>query len=722
MNSNCSRRRGIIAGVAMTVLYATGAGADYEAGQAAWDAGRHVEAVAAWQEAAQANDARAMLALGRAFVAGVGVPQDYVEAHKWLNLAAGLGNLDAVAERDALAAEMTVGERAEARGLARAWRTAGAPPVADASPPDTAEAIAAAPSTTGAPPERALREAQTLLATLGYAPGPADGHWGRRSIEAYRRFLGDAGMEPSDVLTPEALRAMREKARAVADAKAAPAVPPDALHQAVQAADLDALAAALAAGREADARDGRGWTPLMHAANLGHVLMVPPLLDAGADVNLRAADGATALFMATALGHTGIIELLSRAGADVSIEGPRGKTAVDVARARYGDADAARASGESPAVQALLQGRTLLDIEAEAAFARAEASGTPAAYENYLAAYPTGRRSEKARAALQELRDIAFFEQAKAQGTAEGYEAYLERLPTGLFADEARRLLNLLDLSATGWQEGRTFRDCGDCPEMVIVAAGSFMMGSPASEEGRHDNEGPEHRVTFRQPFAIAKHEVTFAEFRRFVEETGHSLVSGDPDHDSCLTRKSGDWALHPDVSWRQPGFSQSDTHPVVCVNWKDAKAYVRWLSRRTGVQYRLPSEAEWEYAARAGSRTRYDWGDAIGRNRANCAGCDDRWGGASTSPVGSFAPNAFGLHDLHGNVFEWVEDCWNDSYEGAVTDGGAWKRGDCGKRVCRGGSWAEGSTGLRSAYRIWSGPASRAAELGFRVARTLTP
>lgn len=691
-------RWGIIAGAAMTALYATGASADYEAGQAAWDGGRHVEAVAAWQGAAQAGDARAMLALGRAFVAGVGVPQDYVEAHKWLNLAAGLGNLDAVAEREALAAEMTAAERAEARGLARAWRTAADPPVADAPPPDTAQALPATPSATGAPPERALREAQTLLAALGYAPGPADGQWGRRSIDAYRSFLGDAGMEPSDVLTPEALRAMREKARAVADATAAPALPPDALHQAVQAGDLNALAAALQAGAEVNARDGRGWTPLMHAANVGHVLMVPPLLETGADMNLRAADGATALFIATALGHTGIIELLSRAGADVSIEGPRGKTAVDVAQARYGDADAARASGESPAVQALLQGRTLLDIEDAAAFARAEALGTLAAYEDYLAAYPTGRQAEQARAALPESREIALFEQAKAEGTAEGYEAYLEGFPTGLLADEARRLLNLLGLSATGWQEGRTFRDCEVCPEMVVVPAGSFMMGSPASEKGRSDYEGPLHRVTIPAPFAVGKYEVTFAEW------------------DACEAAGGCSGFVPSDWGWGR------GNRPVINVSWRDAEAYARWLSQRTGERYRLLSEAEWEYAARAGSQTRYAWGDDMGRGQANCKGCGSRWSETSTAPVGSFSPNAYGLHDMHGNVREWVRDCWNEDYAGAPADGTAWLQGDCERRGVRDGSWSHHPAVLRSAVRYWYKIDSPSPTLGFRVVRPIAP
>ena len=160
---------------------------------------------------------------------------------------------------------------------------------------------------------------------------------------------------------------------------------------------------------------------------------------------------------------------------------------------------------------------------------------------------------------------------------------------------------------------------------------------------------------------------------------------------------------------------------PVINVSWEDAQAYVRWLSRETGQGYRLLSEAEWEYVARAGSRTAYHWGGDIGRNRANCRRCGSRWDDKRTAPAGSFAANEFGLHDVHGNVWEWVEDCWNASYRGAPEDGSAWESGDCRLRVMRGGSWDYRPSYLRSALRIRSSAANRNFQLGFRVARTLT-
>ena len=240
------------------------------------------------------------------------------------------------------------------------------------------------------------------------------------------------------------------------------------------------------------------------------------------------------------------------------------------------------------------------------------------------------------------------------------------------------------------------FRDCEGCPEMAIVPAGSYMMGSTDSESGRYRDEGPVHRVTMAQPFAVGVYEVTFAQW------------------DTC--RRDGVCSHAPsDEGWGR------GSRPVMNVSWHDAKEYVRWLSRKTGKGYRLLSEAEWEYVARAGTRTRYWWGDEVGHGWTNCSDCGSRWDGDSTAPVGSFVANAFGMYDVHGNVEEWVEDCWHGGYAGAPSDGSAWTAGgNCEDRVLRGGSWFSGSRGLRSADRFRYAAGDRNDVIGFRVARIL--
>ena len=280
-------------------------------------------------------------------------------------------------------------------------------------------------------------------------------------------------------------------------------------------------------------------------------------------------------------------------------------------------------------------------------------------------------------------------------------------------------------------QPGRVFRDCPECPEMVVVPAGSFTMGSPSSEEGRHDSEGPQYRVTIREPFAVGKYEVTRGEFARFIDATGHSTGN------ACWTHEHGEWETRTGRGWRDPGYRQDERHPVACVSWDDAKAYVRWLSRLTGERYRLLSEAEWEYAARAGTRSSRYWGDDVWAQCDHSNGADEtakeqysdwtvatcRDGSVHTARVGSYGENGFGLSDMLGNVWEWVEDCWHGSYAGAPTDGSAWVLGSgCGRRVLRGGSWDYDPRDLRSAFRNWRSTENRSDSSGFRVSRTLTP
>ena len=267
----------------------------------------------------------------------------------------------------------------------------------------------------------------------------------------------------------------------------------------------------------------------------------------------------------------------------------------------------------------------------------------------------------------------------------------------GVLVKRAKNLLEELEQGPT-LKVGEVFRDCDECPQMVVVPAGSFMMGSPESEEGRDDDEGPEHRVEIGEAFAVGAYEVTFEEWDACVAAGGCGRYRPD------------------DKDWGRGG------RPVINVSWEDAQAYVEWLSRKTGKQYRLLSEAEWEYAARGGSGTRYWWGDEIGSGRANCDGCGSRWDDEQTAPVRSFRGNGYGLYDMHGNVWEWVQDCWNDNYRGAPTDGKVWKSGDCSRRVLRGGSWNFIPRLLRAASRLRIDTGDRGNYFGFRLARTLAP
>jgi formylglycine-generating enzyme required for sulfatase activity len=241
---------------------------------------------------------------------------------------------------------------------------------------------------------------------------------------------------------------------------------------------------------------------------------------------------------------------------------------------------------------------------------------------------------------------------------------------------------------------GDTFRECAkDCPEMIVVPAGEFTMGSPPKEKDLN-NESPQHKVRIAKPFAVSKFDVTFADWDTCVS------VRGCPQVKETFGR---------------------GMNPVINVSWDDSQQYVAWLSRMTGQPYRLLTEAEWEYAARAGTTTAYYWGDAIGVGNANCKGCSRVWDGR-TSEVGTFNPNAFGLYDMAGNANQWVEDCYHDNYDDAPTDGSARTAGNCVRRVVRGGSWYDNPPDLRSAYRFWDTTTVRIDNLGFRVGRTLLP
>ncbi len=303
---------------------------------------------------------------------------------------------------------------------------------------------------------------------------------------------------------------------------------------------------------------------------------------------------------------------------------------------------------------------------------------------------------------------------------------------------------------------GQIFRDCPACPEMVVIPAGSFMMGSPENEIGRIPPseegpvEGPQRLVKISQ-FAAGKFDITKEQWAVFVKETNRPTSGGCgwanlPGQDSTQP-----WLPRAEANWNNVGFKQDSSHPVICISWIDAKEYTLWLSKKTGFIYRLLSEAEWEYAARAGTTTPWSWGSTVSRANANygrdsIAGVGfasglDKW--IFTSPVGSFPPNQFGLYDMNGNVMQWVDDCFSRTYEGLSTDGqankkdvlldseGKWNwmilKTSCAFHIVRGGCYADPPSMLRSAFRNWGAvpgamepDLSRSAGGGFRVARTL--
>lgn len=263
-----------------------------------------------------------------------------------------------------------------------------------------------------------------------------------------------------------------------------------------------------------------------------------------------------------------------------------------------------------------------------------------------------------------------------------------------------------LAAEASAYPPGTRLRDCRDagCPWLIVVPAGTFMMGSPAGEKGRSRDEGPQRPVVIDRAFVVMETEVTRGQFARFAAETKYQR------DERC--------------KWDDPGFSQTDEHPVVCVSWNDATAFAAWLSLRTGEAYRLLSEAEWEYVVRAGMTTRFAFGDDDASVCANAQlSCEGLGSAGGTIAGKSFKVNAFGLYDLHGNAWEWVQDCWHDDYTGGPVDGSAWEMGCSGNsRVLRGGGWSGTPDIGRSADRDRVDPDLRSIGIGFRLSRTLSP
>lgn len=251
------------------------------------------------------------------------------------------------------------------------------------------------------------------------------------------------------------------------------------------------------------------------------------------------------------------------------------------------------------------------------------------------------------------------------------------------------------------------FKECEPCPEMIVVPAGQFLMGARNGEPGSTPDERPQHKIDFAQSFSVGRFPVTFSEWDACVAARGCSYQPADQ-------------------GWGR------GRQPVISILWDDAKEYVAWLSHITGRPYRLLSEAEREYVARAGTTTAYYWGDSFLPAQANCAPGNLEMSSANVGdlqrlvprerilPVQSFAPNPWGLYQVHGNVYDWVEDCWNDNYEGAPSDGSAWMTVDCSRHVLRGGAFSRIANAARSAARIWFGDSHRLTYMSVRVARTL--
>ncbi len=427
---------------------------------------------------------------------------------------------------------------------------------------------------------------------------------------------------------------------------------------------------------------------------------------------------------------------------------PRGLSALDLyqqalerapdnAEARAGLAAVHRATLEA----ALLRARELDFEAAEALIVAAESLGLDS--DSFA----------RARSEIQTLRR-AYLDSAEQETRALIAAGHFDRAEdeiTDLIANglpharvqALRRALSDARLYGS-YRPGQTFRDplfdnpeqLG--PEMVVVPSGRFMMGSIESEQGRSGHEGPRHRVTLQHGFALALTEISVAQFGEFIADSGYVSDAERIGWAQVYEPRSGRMNRRSRVNWRHDylGRRASPDLPVIHVSWRDARAYADWLARSTGRAYRLPSEAEFEYALRAGSQSRYWWGEETPEQALeNLTGDGDlsptgaRWNTAfrryrdgfwGPAPVGSFPANPFGLHDMGGNVMEWVEDCWHDSFVRAPADGSAWVNPGCELRVIRGGSWSSTPDMSRSAFRLSGREDSTDIRVGFRVARDL--
>ena len=519
------------------------------------------------------------------------------------------------------------------------------------------------------------------------------------------------------------------------------------LHNAILAGQMSLMSILLDAGADANIRDHFGMAPLHWTASWGDHLEVSVLLDAGADPSAitYSDDGETPLHSAV-LGasmenidgdHLAVIATLLKAGADPMAPSADGRTPLHSVFSRSRDANRDR-----PLISALLDGGAGEDltpahiavltgdlVQLKEALERGVDPNTADAY-GWTPLHFAGLAGSL-------IRDSAMIRELVATGANPSARDRNGLTPLGVlskYGGEVWVVRALLEAGANGGAEaetggvqsglstdvhvaaseldpGDTFRDCDRCPELVVVPAGSFMMGLPESQASFLEWELPRHRVTIGSRFAVGVYEVTFAEW------------------DTCALAGGCGGYWPADEGWGR------GSRPVANVSWEDTQAYLAWFSAETGEHYRLLSEAEWEYVARAHTETARYWGES---EAAQCryanaydqttaeeldtglepVSCSDGYSG--TAPVGSFEPNAFGLYDVLGNVKEWTGDCWNNSYSGAPADGSAWRVGDCSERMVRGGSWLSVPQFVHSARRGSETAGRRDRRNGFRVARTI--
>ncbi len=510
--------------------------------------------------------------------------------------------------------------------------------------------------------------------------------------------------------------------------------------------------ALLQANADVNTEDASGRTPLHYACHTGQVELVRVLLRAKAKVNTQDKEGQTVLIGAVQAGAAAIVELLLKAKAKPALTDKAGWTALMVA-SRMGNVQIARmlllTTSAGPFKKAH-DGRSAYDIALEAGheiLAESLLWSVTLLFLRPLLRWRFGAWLVRA-TSPDRIHPFLFGEKSDGEGGATDAPAstetriWLQVAPrkhwlsldgapfySGDWASVGEHELRVeargyapevvpirthgasmnLEISLQKPREGQSFRDLQESPEVVVLPVKGFMMGTDPQTEACETSETPRHRVRIGYRIALGKYPVTVAQYAAFFAATGHDSTG------NMRTYEDGKWDYRADRSWRSPGFEQHGNHPVVYVSWEDAQAYVRWLSSETGCTYRLPSEAEWEYAARAGSASPYHTGATITAEQAHLRG-----GQQSTMEVGTFPGNAFGLHDVHGNVDEWVEDCWNPNYEGAPQDGDPWLSGDCTRRVHRGGSWVYGSQHARVALRMRAVANTKRNNLGFRVARLI--